>query len=501
MNELTSWIVSFDTDQIKNYIFSTNRLKEIRGASSLLLKLDRRRKKWIKNVVPGINEDNIVYSAGGGTSVLLDNEDQAKKVIAEVSRNFLDKTVTATITGVLLPPTSIFELFGQRMKQAGEQLRQAKEAKAELTNLPVEPYLHLCHSCEKYPAVEIMAERNNELLCKSCAVKRSYGDRSEFYQEFLKYVKKQDKNNQIWKKEMLPKDLDTIGKVAYPPGYIGLIALDGNHMGNFLNKLKKKEDYQEFSKRINCLVMDQTFTALKRYGQPRRLDTESYVAPFEIVIMGGDDVFLITAADIAIEVALSIAEGFEEGSKPILEGADMLQEKITMAGGVVLAHAKFPIPAMYKISEELQKSAKKICAENKYQTGALDFVVVSSSDTDLEEMRSPIPHYRPYLCKNLRKLVNYIRRFKKEEFPTSQLQAMYQSLFAGKINAQLAAIATLGRLCQSQDQKKYKLLRNFFKDFDVAFNGQLPPWTEKKITALADLVELYPFIGKEGEEK
>jgi hypothetical protein len=174
-----------------------------------------------------------------------------------------------------------------------------------------------------------------------------------------------------------------------------------------------------------------------------------------------------------------------------------------MAGGVMLAHADFPIPAMHRLAEGLQKSAKKFCAEHGYQSGALDFLVVSSSDADLEAMREAIPHRRPYTLKKLRLLVDYIRRFKSADFPTNQLQAMYQALFTSEVNAQLVSIATLGRLGQQSDREKYNLLRSFFKDFGVTFNGQLPPWDAKKqrgreVSALADLVELYPFIHEKG---
>lgn len=33
---MSDWLVSLDTDQIKQYVFSTGRLKEIMGASALL---------------------------------------------------------------------------------------------------------------------------------------------------------------------------------------------------------------------------------------------------------------------------------------------------------------------------------------------------------------------------------------------------------------------------------------------------------------------------------
>jgi hypothetical protein len=165
-----------------------------------------------------------------------------------------------------------------------------------------------------------------------------------------------------------------------------------------------------------------------------------------------------------------------------------------MAGGVVLAHADFPIPAMHALAEALQKSAKRLCAEQKYQTGAIDFQVVTGSDTDLDAMRQGVPHRRPYALADLRKLLGHIRQLKAADIPTSQLQAMYQALFEGEVNAQLASIATLGHLGRSADKTRYNQLRQFFADFGVKFEGNLPPWDAHKRSALTDLVELYPFI-------
>ena len=122
-----------------------------------------------------------------------------------------------------------------------------------------------------------------------------------------------------------------------------------------------------------------------------------------------------------------------------------------------------------------------------------------SLDVDLEEMRRAIPHRRPYTLENMQKLLEYIRKFKSTGFPTSQLQGMYQALFEGEVNAQLASIATLGYLGGREDKTLYTLLKGFFADFGVGFDGQLPPWDaekrdDRRVSAVADLAELYPFI-------
>ena len=497
MNAKQQWLVCFDTDRIKQYLFTTNRLKEIRGGSALIAELDLKRKRELES---RFGKKNAVYSAGGGAAVLVPTEKSARKLIAEIERDFRKETVTASITGVCIPLDANARRFGINMSQAGEELRRAKAAKAELSVLPIEPYLRLCDSCGQQTVVQQANDGSGDWLCRACYKKREMGGRKRrgFFAEFAEWT-----DRTIWTDETLADDLDGIGSVSSPPGYVGFIALDGNRIGDLLDKLPSVEAYRRFSDGLWDLTKKQTFSALAQYGKPR-----DGVAPFEIVLIGGDDVLLITAADIAIEIALAIAEEFEEQSATLLRDAGLAQErqKLTMAGGVVLAHADFPIPAMHTLAEALQKSAKKLCAEHSYQTGAIDFQVISGGDTDLEVLREAIPHHRPYTLGKLRSLLKHIRQLKAADLPTSQLQAMYQSLFRGKVNAQLASIATLGYLGRSADKTRYNRLRAFFAEFGVQFDGQLPPWDEelekkrgRRASALTDLVELYPFISAKGE--
>lgn len=497
MNDRQQWLVCFDTDRIQQYLLATNRLKEIRGGSALIADLDERRKSKLENCY---GQRNVVYSAGGGAAVLVPTEEEARSLIAEIEREFRAATVTASITGASVKVDSASGTFGAEMSRAARELRRAKAAKAELASVPIEPYMRLCSSCGQHPATHQAQDGSGDGLCRACQKKRELGRkrRKGFFAEFIEWAAEPT----VWKEERLPEDLDAIGSVSSPPGYVGFIALDGNHIGDLLDKPATVAAYRAFSEGLWNLTKECTFAALRRYGHPR-----DGVTPFEIILIGGDDVLLITAADMAIEVALDITEGFEKLSSQVLADAGLSEEraKLTMAGGVVLAHADFPIPAMHALAEALQKSAKRLCAEQGYQTGAIDFQAISGSDTDLDTLRAAIPHHRPYKLAELRKLLLHIRQLKAADLPMSQLQAMYQALFEGEVNAQLASIATLGYLGRSTDKTRYDRLKAFFKDFGVQFNGQLPPWDSAlrqqgiKASALADLVELYPFISTKGE--
>lgn len=494
MDAWRDWLVCFDTDRIKEYVFATNRLKEIRGASALLAKLDAERQQHLEAT---LGKDRVVYSAGGGGAVLVGSKDEAERLIVEIERELQKQTESASISSELIQPEPVNgRQFGERMKLAGAALRDAKARKAELAVLPVEPYMRLCDSCGRYAAHRRAQDGGGDLFCRSCFIKRKEGTegRPKLYTDFREWAEQQ--GDVRWAEVPPPNDLDAIGRVSFPSSYVGFIALDGNRMGDLLDKPHSVGDYRILSEGLADLTRNATFEALKKFGAPH-----TKIPPFEIVLIGGDDVLLITAADIALDVARYIVRHFEEESPSLLEkmGLKGGRERLTMAGGVVLAHANFPIPAMYELAEALQKSAKKLCRDQKYTTGALDFLVASSSGTDLDQARAAIPHQRPYTLQDIDKLMDHISKFKQANFPTSQLQKIYQSLFEeSSVPGTMAILTALGRLKNGPRQALRTFLMEAFPPKKPEFGW---PWEEidgqdnrKRRTALVDLVELYPFI-------
>lgn len=499
-NSNKDWLISFDTDRIKDYLFATSRLKEIRGASALLASLDQQR---ADDLDKKFGKGAVVYSAGGGASVLLENPKQAESLIDHVEKTFREETKTASITGVSIEseeknPSALGgtgeRIFGEHMKKAAEMLSLKKSRKAELAFIPVESYFRLCDSCGQHPAAGRAQDGSGDLLCTSCLRKRDWGhrERSSLYYRCIDYANEKE-GRMIWRDEYLPDDLNNIGAVSWPRNYVGFIALDGNKMGEILEKLTRKEDYRTYSDELAKLVKEITFDALRKYGRPR-----SKTAPFEIVLIGGDDVMLFTAADIAVYVAQYVLEEFEKRTPQLLEKIGLKEKKPTMAAGVVLSHSNYPIPAMHSIAEALLKSAKRYCSMNDYKSSALDFEIISGSGANLETAREGVPHRRPYDLREIDRLLYHIIEMKKADFPTSQLQAMYQPLFEeSSVPGIMATLRVLGRA----DDEIRKPLCDFFREFvPQPDQPMMLPWTtldtetSKKRSALIDLVDLYPFV-------
>ena len=91
-------LVALDTDHIKEYVFGTSKLKEIRGASSLLDYLNRIVMEELAKLDPSFDERCLIY-ANGGSGLFLIDADKADYFGLMVQKAFRDVTGDgATIT-------------------------------------------------------------------------------------------------------------------------------------------------------------------------------------------------------------------------------------------------------------------------------------------------------------------------------------------------------------------------------------------------------------------
>ena len=93
---MSRYIMTVETVKIKDFLFSTNKLRIIRGASYLLDYLNQ-------IVVPeilknnGVKKEDIIYIGAGNAKFFVDSEDTAKKIAEEVKRVYKIKAPNSKI--------------------------------------------------------------------------------------------------------------------------------------------------------------------------------------------------------------------------------------------------------------------------------------------------------------------------------------------------------------------------------------------------------------------
>jgi ubiquitin len=510
---MKKYLVLLDTDKIKRYIFSTNRLKLIRGASSILAELNE--KEAVKNRVGKYNGEYI-FAGGGQVMAEFNSAEKAEEFISAEKAEY--EKLDAFITGIKEEYTDGFENVVQR---AQIKLRRAKEERAYVTHLLSNPFFKTCQLCGVKPASKL---KYDNFVCTACERKMDGGERirkkpeeSPIYAKFLEFVEKQHRD-QEWKKAKFTEDLSELGKLSKPENYIGLICADGNRMGERLFKRKSKAEYQDLSKAIESGLQESVFESLLEYI-PNPCEEK---IPFEFVIMGGDDLIMITPAEKAIPIALKTLEKFEDIAKE--RGA----EKFTLSAGVVIAHAKYPISSFTQRGENLLESAKRLNKEYWYSVekkserpdiSTIDYLVVTTPSTnpvdiirekDLVYTMGPTREYiykltqRPFTLEKACKVRDTVNEIKKSGLSRSRLYSLSDSLLNGKNQSILTILSLINRL-KGEEKNIRHLFEKIRAETDFYQNDGLFPWnsSEGEIdsydTPFLDILEIYDFIEEERE--
>ncbi|MEN9224371.1 MAG: type III-B CRISPR-associated protein Cas10/Cmr2 [Thermostichus sp. DRC_bins_24] len=350
-------------------------------------------------------------------------------------------------------------------------------------------------------------------------------------------------------------------------GFVAYIYADGNNMGGYIQKIKTPEQYQQFSRDVSEATEKAVYHALAQHLQAHQIqglqqDPDSYqnrngqwIHPFEILTIGGDDVFMVVPAHKALDIAATICEQFERillaksqdpeqslnyaAQTPGIipqryqtrdsQGSSGQLCQLSSSVGVLIASEDTPIYYAQKLAEQLLKSAKtyskKLKLKDKdYSVATLDFLalksvtMIASNIKDFRKEALEIPkdnhtlklYASPYTVPEINGLLKTLHALKESGFPRSQLYQMRSFLEKGKRTATLNYLYFRTRL----KEKAKPLMEEFEQTWCKAKtnDGHLPPWMHIPANANGsknstyetiwrDLVDLYAFVSEPVQNK
>jgi len=501
-------LISADTDRVKSYVFESARLPEVRGASSILTDLNQECLPQLLRREFRLPPECLIYAAGGSALIIAPTA-LADRIIEAIERLYLEKTLAATITAVSRPCLPLEwakgiggnAQFGDLVRWVGYDLRKKKEERAFWPFFELTPYTRRCDSCELRPATSPMPSfqvgEEGGWVCEVCYRKKQWGrrEKSQFVQKFAEYAGE--------KSIMGAKTLEEIGRAAEKKarGYVGVIFADGNNLGARLLGCKTPAEFRTFSQEVLHATEGAVFAALSAFDLRKEIVCSDgktrEIYAFEIVSIGGDDVFLIVPSDLSLEVAIKICEEFQHS----------FDGKLTMSAGVLIMPDHFPIYHAQNIVEALLKSAKqggRRAKKNGLNPSFIDFQVITgdtSLSEDLDSYRRevyrsirPFDDYRlferPYSINNLKKLIE-TARWAKEKFPSTHLYLLRRAL-----SEHTPAFARnwycyqLARHEQWQELKTRLFGPDNDEDAPWRWNRKEKIWT----TPIVDLIEIIDYV-------
>jgi CRISPR-associated protein Cmr2 len=450
--------------------------------------------------------------------------EQADSYIKKLFDSYLAKLTEEEEEGIKDPEVKLLQRFfktkrfGVLTAKLSYELKKKKEERGEIPVIDLTPFARRCVSCEIRPASEYLKDQD-QYLCTICKKKRDRGEKKKdkpeqgkgyFVRRFeerlescqddwcRKYLEEKEKKN-----PKIASGLASIGNASTggAKGYIGLIYADGNDIGAQLEQISTPAEYRHFSSALMKVVETSVFESLAKYLRPvetkNQEEEEEIVHPFEIITIGGDDLFLIVPADRALRMALSICRRFEEEFK---EG-----KRFTMSAGVVIAKSHTPIYFLHKLSEELLKSAKKKSRSEK--TGAIDFLVLTSAESaasSLEGIREKIYQVqansvleklslteRPLTLSELEFLMETAKKI-KTDFPRAQLYAIRQALERGRLFSKNFFFYQNARM----KEEHRRILDEFIDKWWADSSRESIPFSMRNgeyVTPFVDLIEIIDF--------
>lgn len=546
------YLAVIETQRVKEYLFASPVLRETRGASLLLDRLNRRETPAILEKAGG----QSVYLGGGSGRALFGSREEAEDFARKVLVLYREQARSARVS------VEVLERDGEESFPAWVARGVAESRKSKLSRVEAFPslggrWLRPCTSCGKEPAEQIPLPdiQGNHLLCRSCFAKRQeirrfYGGvkgnldrllpmptaaklRKNGWSDFILTTLAEgvegegsgDTHETV--RTLLPRDFDHIGERSRPRNYFGLIYADGNRMGEtiramatkFPNDEEARRAYRAFSRIVDQATREAAVEAVLERVETPEMETEdgkpARLVPAEFLIAGGDDLILIVPAHAALGVTERFLTRFHDKSRELQKEAvrkgeiphAFEEEGLTTSAGVLISHASYPASQLVDLAAELMKSAKRKAADlardGRFE-GTMDFLVVHESGT--ESMKERKEEYagktpmgqtvrrteRPYTAEEMTLLRERILAFKEAGVPRGKLKALYASLFRSPVEAQYEAARIRERLIATGQANGSGPLAQLFAELNLF------PFREyargEWSTPLTELIEIYDFI-------
>ena len=362
---------------IQGFIFQTNKLKEIAGASELVEQICT--DKFFACVGrEQYNETSALVLAAGNIKYLFDSKEACQAVVRQ-----FPKIVMEFAPGITLSQAVVALEGGEVTKSHIDILEERLGAQRNRPFRPCDVGLMAIRRARNtgYPAIESERDDNGELryldsatsakltcpksatsaklTCQKSAAKRVI---TAFFGDDI------DANR-------VPKDTTEITATGKgDTSWLAVIHADGNNLGATMQKMAGElsrqssgsygETFQQFSRLLDEATKS---AAQKAYGETalKYLDPiqggNRVKEPCRPILMGGDDLTLLIRADLALPFTKLFLKNFEEETKTRFGKLKLhtLRNGLTACAGIAFIKESYPFHYGYKLAEALCTEAKK----------------------------------------------------------------------------------------------------------------------------------------------
>lgn len=396
----------YDCRSKQEYIYRTNKIREIAGASKLLSsvysilihetgiricdtwredtiqKRPFRKEKFLENGYDG----TVIYEGGGSLYVLFKDRETYVRANRVFSRILLERSYSISLITAFVETTDDFNQDRINLYKAEERSKKLGVHSSFCNVLPFTQTDRM-----SYMPLSAIDNKGKKVTEESKLKRKAYFD----------YFSQSD--------ELGTENLDSLVEEKSVDSILAVIYIDGNDMGNKIkNCIEGKNDYaecvmalREFSLHTDEYFVTRPIAAIEKYLRAKN-DAESELISekphkahkYRIIVGGGDEITIICRGSDAMGVVKAYFD--ELASTPEL-AAGILN---TSCAGIALFHSHAPFADVYEIAESCCEMGKKESHKPDNNGNYVDFHYCHSGITNeldiIRKEQESAFTFRPY---------------------------------------------------------------------------------------------------------
>lgn len=354
---------------IQDFIFQTNKLREIVGASELVKEICE---SLFEETVGGKyreyeNEEGggSILHAAGNIKYLFTSKEECEKVVRVFPKKVSDFAPGITISQAVVEMKGEFESFADAVNELENRLRIQRNKPVRNLNVGL-----------------MGIERSRQTGLPIVSKEDADGKLSEIdASTWAKLYEYDRRENQVRKRTTLElskiafdiKDLKKeqvafeISDICDKNNWVAVVHADGNGLGSIVQKigtdpLKFKTFSENLDKATTSAAVDAFESVKDKFKKDKFEGVE--VIPIRPIVLGGDDLTIICRADIAVDYTKAFLDAFEKKTSELLrseidevfEGAE--KGGLTACAGIAFIKSSYPFYYGYELAEDLCSAAK-----------------------------------------------------------------------------------------------------------------------------------------------